>query len=163
MKATKNENLQGSILFQHSSIRMHILHIGWFPENSTEYQLRTSNFKQSYKLSFFKEREMLWYRLFPIALRSWTCWQQFHSFSSKQWMTQRQCVYELSNWHNTQLISVKHIWNSWMTISSVRISHLLLFQPRAIHTIFIEQFIQWHLRVISWLLMSVHAFVYKPM
>ena len=25
-----------------------------------------------------------------------------HSFSSKQWMTQRQCVYELSHWHNTQ-------------------------------------------------------------
>ena len=46
-----------------------------------------------------------------------------HSFSSKQWMTQRQCVYELFHWHNTQLICVKHIKNSWMTISSVRISY----------------------------------------
>ena len=45
-----------------------------------------------------------------------------HSFSSRQWMTQRQCVYELSYWHNTQLICVKCIKNSWMTISSVKIS-----------------------------------------
>ena len=45
------------------------------------------------------------------------------SFSSKQWMTQRQCVYELFHWHNTQLICVKCIKNSWMTISSVRISY----------------------------------------
>ena len=49
--------------FQHSPIRMHILHIlqflqfNWFPqENSTEYQLN------NYKHSFFKEREMLRYR-----------------------------------------------------------------------------------------------------
>ena len=34
------------------------------------------------------------------------CWQTIHSFSSKQWMTQRQCVYELFHWHNTQLICV---------------------------------------------------------
>ena len=46
-----------------------------------------------------------------------------HSFSSKQWMTQRQCVYELSHWHNTQLICVKCVKNSWMIISSVRISY----------------------------------------
>ena len=46
-----------------------------------------------------------------------------HSFSSRQWMTQRQCVYELIYWHNTQLIYVKHIKNSWMTISSVKISY----------------------------------------
>ena len=50
-------------------------------------------------------------------------------------MTQRQCVYELFHWHNTQLICVKCIKNSWMTISSVRISypaecncHLLLWK-----------------------------------
>ena len=48
--------------FQHSPIRMHILHIlqfDWFPENSTEYQL--GNYRH-YKHSFFKEREMLRYR-----------------------------------------------------------------------------------------------------
>ena len=45
-----------------------------------------------------------------------------HSFSSKQWMTQRQCVYELSHWHNTR-ICVKRVKNSWMTISSVRMSY----------------------------------------
>ena len=48
--------------FQHSPIRMHILHIlhipqflqfDWFPENSTEYQL--GNYRH-YKHSFFKER-----------------------------------------------------------------------------------------------------------
>ena len=61
-----------------------------------------------------------------------------HSFSSKQWMTRRQCVYGLPNWHNTQLICVKRIKNSWMTIWSVRISHLLLFQPRAILTLFMN-------------------------
>ena len=59
-----------------------------------------------------------------------------HSFSSKQWLTLRQYVYELSNWHNTQLICVKHVRISWMTTSSVRISPLLLFQPRAIRTLF---------------------------
>ena len=46
-----------------------------------------------------------------------------HSFSSRQWMTQRQCVYELSQWQNTQLICVKCIKNSWMTISSVKITY----------------------------------------
>ena len=46
-----------------------------------------------------------------------------HSFPSKQWMTQRQCVYEFSYWHNIQLICVKRIKNSWMTISSVKISY----------------------------------------
>ena len=48
--------------FQHSPIRMYILHIlqfDWFPENSTEYQL--DNYRH-YKHSFFKEREMLRYR-----------------------------------------------------------------------------------------------------
>ena len=48
--------------FQHSPIRMYILHIlqfDWFPENSTEYQL--GNYRH-YKHSFFKEREMLRYR-----------------------------------------------------------------------------------------------------
>ena len=39
-----------------------------------------------------------------------------HSFSSKQWMTLRQCVYELPNWHKTQLICVKCVMNSWITI-----------------------------------------------
>ena len=43
-----------------------------------------------------------------------------HSFSSKQWMTQRPSVYELSSWHITQLICVKRVKNSWMTISSVK-------------------------------------------
>ena len=46
--------------FQHSPIRMHILQFDWFPENSTEYQL--DNYRH-YKHSFFKEREMLRYRL----------------------------------------------------------------------------------------------------
>ena len=47
------QTFQGSTLIQHSSIRMHILHIGWFPENSTEYQLRklqTSNILQTFIL-----------------------------------------------------------------------------------------------------------------
>ena len=46
------------------------------------------------------------------------CWQTIHSFPSKQRMTQRQCVYELLHWHNTQLICLKRAKNSWMTISS---------------------------------------------
>ena len=52
-----------------------------------------------------------------------TCWQQFTVTPSRQWMTQRQCICEVSYWHNTQLICVKHIKNSWMTISSVKISY----------------------------------------
>ena len=84
-----------------------------------------------------------------------TCWQTIHSFSSRQWMTQWWCVYELSNWYNTQLICVKRIKNSWMTISSVRISypaecncHLLLWKTS-------ESF--------SCLLLSIQTSVYKPM
>ena len=36
-----------------------------------------------------------------------------HSFSSRQWISQRQCVYELSNWHNTQLI---YVWSALETL-----------------------------------------------
>ena len=75
-----------------------------------------------YKTFNFKEMEMLWYQLFPIALRSSNMLTTIHSFSSKQWLTQRQCVYELSYWHNAQLISVNCIKNSQLIFSCWQIS-----------------------------------------
>ena len=102
-------------------------------------------------------------RINLVALSACDCAQSvirnvlttIHSFSSRQWMTQRRCVYELFHWHNTQLICVKHVKNSWMTISSVRISypaecncHLLLWKTS-------ESF--------SCLLLSIQTTVYKPM
>ena len=76
-----------------------------------------------------------------------------HSFSSKQWMTQRQCVYELSHWHNTQIICVKHVKNSWMIISSVRISYPAECNCHLLYRMTPE----------SYLFSSIVAFVYKPM
>ena len=69
-------------------------------------------------------------------------------FPSKQWMTQRQCVYELSYWHNTQLICVKRVKDSWMIISINSYVRISLIQLNAIVTYCTE----WHLRVISCLL-----------
>ena len=77
-----------------------------------------------------------------------------HSFSSKQWMTQRQSVYELSSWHITHLICVKHIKNSWMTISSVKsLSYYYSCQ---------EQLSPFLVLTSESLLMSIVTFVYKP-
>ena len=74
-----------------------------------------------------------------------------HSFSSKQWMTQRQSVYELSSWHITQLICVKHVKNSWMTISSVKsLSYYSSCQ---------EQLSPFLVKTSESLLMSIVAFV----
>ena len=76
-----------------------------------------------------------------------------HSFSSKQWMTQRQSVYELSSWHITQLICVNHVKNSWLTISSVKsLSYYYSCQ---------EQLSPFLVMTSESLLMSTVAFVYK--
>ena len=78
-----------------------------------------------------------------------------HSFSSKQWMTQRPSVYELSSWHTTQLICVKCIKNSWMTISSVKsLSYYYSYQ---------EQLSLFLVMTSESLLMSIVTFVYKPL
>ena len=69
-------------------------------------------------------------------------------FLSKQWMTQRQCVYELPYWHNTQLICVNRVKNSWMIISISSFVRISLIQLNAIVTYCTE----WHLRDISCLL-----------
>ena len=47
-------------------------------------------------------------------------------FLQQQWMTQRQCVYELFHWHNTQLISVKHMLRTLEWLSQVLESHIQL-------------------------------------
>ena len=81
--------------------------------------------------SFFKSYILLWYRLFPIALRSSNMLTTIHSFSSKQWMTQRQCVYELFYWHNAQLISINCIKNSidilMLTDLLIQLNAILIF------------------------------------
>ena len=54
--------IQDSTPLQHSPIRMHILHIlhfDWFPQKLHRVPVETLHY---YKLSFFKEREMLRYR-----------------------------------------------------------------------------------------------------
>ena len=76
-----------------------------------------------------------------------------HSSSSKPWMTQRPSVYELSSWHITQLIYVKHIKNFWMTISSdTSLSYYNSCQ---------EQLSPFLVETSESLLMSIVAFVYK--
>ena len=69
-------------------------------------------------------------------------------FPNWQWMTQRQCVYELSYWHNTQLICVKRVKNSWMIISISSYVRISLIQLNAIVTFCVGRL----LRVISYLL-----------
>ena len=59
--------LQIPQILQHSPIRMHILHIGWFPQKLHRVPVET--LQTFYKLSFFKEREMLRYRSKHISVR----------------------------------------------------------------------------------------------
>ena len=52
--------IQGFTPLQHSPIRMYILHIDWFPQNLHRVPVET--LQTFYKLSIFREREMLRYR-----------------------------------------------------------------------------------------------------
>ena len=60
--------IQGSTPLQHSPIRMHILHFDWFPQKLHRVPVETLHY---YKLSFFKEREMLRYGSCQRCQRCW--------------------------------------------------------------------------------------------
>ena len=146
--------LQGFTLIQYSSIRMYILPLTGFQKTPQSTSWETSNILQTFKSSKIG-RCCILANCDYMQSEIRNVLTIIHSFTSRQWMTQRQCVYELSHWHNTQLICVKHIKSSWVTISSIRISypaecncHLLLWKTS-------ESF--------SYLLLSIQTSVYKPM
>ena len=136
-----------STLLQHSQTRMHILHIGCFPQKtppSTSWTFR--------KFQLLQRKRDVAISAISNSFEILNVLTTIHSFSSKQWMTQRQSVYELSSWHITQLICVKRVKNSWMTISSVKsLSYYYSCQ---------EQLSPFLVKTSESLLMSIVAFVY---
>ena len=129
---------------------MHILHIGWFPQKtppSTSWDI--TNFQ------FLQRKGDVAISAISNSFEILNMLTTIHSFSSKQWMTQRPSVHELSSWHTTQLICVKCIKNSWMTISSVKsLSYYYSYQ---------EQLSLFLVMTSESLLMSIVTFVYKPL
>ena len=137
-----------STLLQHSLTRMHILHITWFPQKtppSTSWTFR--------KFQLLQRKRDVAISAISNSFEIINMLTTIHSFSGKQWMTQRQSVYELSSWHITQLMCVKCVKNSWMTISSVKsLSYYNSCQ---------EQLSPFLVKTSESLLMSIVAFVYK--
>ena len=91
----------------------------------------------STNIQLLQEREMLWYQLFPIALRSSMCWQQFTVFSS--WLNDFQTTvsmgFPIDTSANTKvwIVLETHEWHSpvtdlcVITIPAISNSHLCLF------------------------------------
>ena len=99
------------------------------------------------------ERGVLQYQLFPIALRSSTCWQQFTISPANS----ERLADNVSMNFLIYTIPSSYVWNTLETLEwPSQVTDLSAkSKSHPIH----EQLIVWHLRVISCLLKSLQTFV----
>ena len=123
---------------------------GWI---QIDYKLNTSLISRRTMLSR--------YRLFPIALRSSTYWQQFTvSPASSKWLADN-----VSMNIPIDTIPSSYVWSMLETLEwppqMTDLSTITIPAKSYSHPIH-KQLILSHLRVISCLLKSIHTFAYKP-